>query len=239
MKDVLKMVKFDYVISKGSLPVVIIFLTVCLIMSVFGIAFGVIAAFAPVLIFAQKQIEENADFRRIYGILPVKRSTVITADFAEMIVPLLIGEIIGLVFFYISRVCKLYTLLPEKAENVVRNFTFDDKKGLELNKDIVFIAIIAFTGYLCLLVAFLKMRMIARDYALPIPEIIVSLVGIELIGGIAVRFCIKHDYQLKLFFSSFHLWHNLLIAFIANVLIIASVVMICRHTIKIADEREL
>ena len=103
MNDVLKMIRFDYISVKTlTVPYIIGFIAICLVLALFGIPLGAFCFAAAAAVFAPVQELADSDSRKIYGILPVGREAVTRAAFLEMTVPLLIGEILSLIFLVIS-----------------------------------------------------------------------------------------------------------------------------------------
>lgn len=120
MKDVLKMIRFDYISVKPlTVPYVIGFIAVCLVLSLFGIPLGVFCFAASAAVFAPVQEQASSDTRKIYGILPVRRDAVTKAAFLEMTVPLFIGELLSLTFLLISNFSKLYRIFPKIVVGII------------------------------------------------------------------------------------------------------------------------
>lgn len=128
MKDVLKMIRFDYISVKPlTVPYVIGFIAVCLVLSLFGIPLGVFCFAASAAVFAPVQEQASSDTRKIYGILPVRRDAVTKAAFLEMTVPLFIGELLSLIFLLISNSSKLYRIFPKTVVSIIEElFDFSE-----------------------------------------------------------------------------------------------------------------
>lgn len=127
MKDIVKMIRFDFVTSKslsfyGSLGLI----AVTLLLSLLGSPAGAICLFAPLMIFAPMSAVATKDFRLIYGILPVNKNAITRAAFIEIISSLIIGEALALAFFGISRVTGLKDILPESVTNLLGAFAEGD-----------------------------------------------------------------------------------------------------------------
>lgn len=120
MKDIAKMIRFDFVTSKSlSFNGTLGLIAVTFLLSLLGSPAGAICLFAPLMIFAPVSAVATRDFKLIYGILPVRKSAVTRAAFIEIISTLIIGEALALAFFGISRITVLKDILPESITNVL------------------------------------------------------------------------------------------------------------------------
>ena len=95
MKNVLKMMRFDYSITKGiggkyAFYFAIIFTVMCLI-GFFPAALGFVVT--PFALYAPLETVRKGDFMKIYGLLPMERRYVTKALFAEIAYPQIIGGI--------------------------------------------------------------------------------------------------------------------------------------------------
>lgn len=158
MKDVLKMIRFDYISVRSlTVPYVIGFIAVCLVLALFGIPLGVFCFAAAVAVFAPVQELASSDTRKIYGILPVRREAVTRAAFIEMIVPLFIGELLSLTFLFISDSSKLYRIFPKTVGSVIEELFDFSKSGANITFGELCIMLILIFVYLCILAAYLEM----------------------------------------------------------------------------------
>lgn len=156
MKDVLKMIRFDYIAVRPlTVPYVIVFAAVCLVLALFGIPLGVFCFAAAAAVFAPVQELASSDSRKIYGILPVRRDAFTKAAFIEMTVPLFAGELLSLIFLLISSTSKLYRILPQTAAGIIEGlFDFSrNGSGIAFGE----LCIILISVYLCILAAYLEM----------------------------------------------------------------------------------
>lgn len=158
MNDVLKMIRFDYISVKTlTVPYIIGFIAICLVLALFGIPLGAFCFAAAAAVFAPVQELADSDSRKIYGILPVGREAVTRAAFLEMTVPLLIGEILSLIFLVISNSSKLYRIFPKTIEDIIGGlFDFSQNDSIITFGELCIILILV-SVYLCILSAYLEM----------------------------------------------------------------------------------
>lgn len=155
MKDILKMIRFDYIAVKSlTVPYVIGFIAVSLVLSLFGIPLGVLCFAAVEAVFAPVQELASPDSRKIYGILPVGRDAVTRAGFLEIIVPLFAGELLSLMFLLISNSSKLYRIFPKTVGGIIEGL-FDNDLNFPFGE--LCIIVILTSVYLCILAAYLEM----------------------------------------------------------------------------------
>ncbi len=130
MKNVLKMMRFDYSITQGiggkyAFYFAIICTVICLI-GFFPAAIGFLLF--PFALYSPLETVRKGDFMKIYGILPVERRYVTKALFAEIAIPQIIGGIACELLLLVTRAigeARLYpAFLQEKvyddnAQNIV------------------------------------------------------------------------------------------------------------------------
>ena len=105
MDEIKKMIRFDYVncIGIGGKYAYIfaaLAFAACLL-GAYPAALGFIIA--PLALFSPVETIRKGDFMKIYGLLPVKRESIIKALFAEILIPQTIGGILGELCLLISR----------------------------------------------------------------------------------------------------------------------------------------
>lgn len=158
MKDVLKMIRFDYISVKPlTVSYVIGFIAVCLVLSLFGIPLGVFCFAASAAVFAPVQETASSDTRKIYGILPVRRDAVTKAAFLEMTVPLFIGELLSLIFLLISNFSKLYRIFPKTVVGIIEELFDFSQNDANIAFGELCIILILLSVYLCILAAYMEM----------------------------------------------------------------------------------
>ena len=169
MKEIMKLIQFDFITSmNGALPFFGGMLVISILMTVFGMfhmVFSVFLILSSAMVFGPaQQLSQSAENRRIYGILPVGRKSVIRADFAESSVPLFVGLVLSLVFSFLSSFSKLYRILPEKlsylGESLVENKKIDTATGFIWVRDVFILA----TVYIVIAISVLKMRSFIENH---------------------------------------------------------------------------
>lgn len=123
MNDIMKMIRFDLItVSRLTVPYVAVFVAVSIIASLFGLTFGILCVVNFVMIIAPIQGINNSSCKRLYGMLPVRRSAVIKALFTEIFITMFIGELLSFLCLFICRGSSLYKILPEKLSHIASNF---------------------------------------------------------------------------------------------------------------------
>lgn len=124
MNDMMKMIRFDLIsVSSLTVPYVAIFVVVSIIASLFGLTFGILCGLNFVMIIAPIQGINNSSCKRLYGMLPVRRSAVIKALFTEIFVTMFIGELLSFLCLFIGRSSSLYKMLPENLSRIASNYS--------------------------------------------------------------------------------------------------------------------
>ncbi|MDE6709269.1 MAG: hypothetical protein K2J76_02130 [Oscillospiraceae bacterium] len=158
MNDVLKMIRFDYITVKSlTVPYVIGFIALCLVLALFGIPLGVFCFAAAAAVFAPVQELASSDTRKIYGILPIHRDAVTRTAFIEMIVPLFIGELLSLIFLLISNSSKLYRIFPKTVGSIIEELFDFSRNDANITFGELCIILILLSVYLCILAAYMEM----------------------------------------------------------------------------------
>lgn len=158
MKDILKMIRFDYITVRSlTLPYVLGFIVISFVLSLFGIPLGIFCVAALMAIFGPVQELSNSDSRKIYGILPVCGDAVTRAAFLEMIVPLFAGELLSFLFLFISKSSKLYRIFPKNVGDMIEGLFSFSQNDRGISFDGLCILLVLTSAYLCVLAAYLEM----------------------------------------------------------------------------------
>lgn len=159
MKDILKMIRFDYITVKSfTFPYVIGFIVISFVLSLFGIPLGILSFVALMAVFGPVQELANSDTRRIYGILPVRRDAVTRAAFMEIIIPLFAGELLSLVLLLISNSSKLYRIFPKTVGDIIEGLFSFSQNDLMIAFGELCIILILISVFLCVVAAYLEMK---------------------------------------------------------------------------------
>ena len=110
MNNILKMIHFDYCISEkqmhsGFLLMIAAVLLGMLLNPMFSV---LMIPFAAMSFLFGRESTGKPGFRRLYGILPVQRSSITRASFIEYFCTSFIGEMLSLLAAGVSVLCKLY-----------------------------------------------------------------------------------------------------------------------------------
>lgn len=173
MKDVLKMIRFDLV-TAGSLtvPYVLAFIGLSLALSLFAMPLGILCFAAPLVIFGPAREAAGAEQKKIYGILPVRKSAVTRAAFWENTVMLLVGEVLALLFLLISDKGALSGILPESIAEMLESIKTGEY-SLSFNDMAVTVALLS--AYLCILSAYLEMEAEIHGHDSDIKNLLIAL----------------------------------------------------------------
>lgn len=240
MKDVLKMIRFDYIAVRPlTVPYVAGFVAVSLALSLFGIPLGVFCFAALAAIFVPVQELANSDSGKIYGILPVRRDAVIRAAFLEMIVPLFAGELLSLLLLLISNSSTLYRVLPKAVGDIIeRSFNFSNDSEITFGG--LCIILILTTAYLCILAAYLEMRSEIKGRENDIKNLLISIsltaAVIAVIAVLANKRMIPPVQSWLIPQTTAGKW---LLAVTANVIAAGLGILFCEITVKKTADREI
>lgn len=237
MNDIMKMIRFDLIsVSRLTVPYVAIFGVVCIIAAFFSIPIGIFCVVSFVMIIAPVQGVNNSSCKRLYGMLPVRRSAVIKALFIEITATMFAGELLTFLCFIITRNSSLYKILPEKLMRFAENFTKmpENKFG-----SLYLIAAAAFS-FITIVLCFTQMRAEIKNMEAAIRElIIVVAVFAAAATFISVMIYTKKLYALKnilLPTTSAGKWQSIAVL---NAVTLAAAYLFCTITVKKASTKEL
>lgn len=110
MKDILKMVQFDYIAGERLLPLVLIAFVLCSAVAVLltPLAAAVLIPFAVCIFLPVQSMAARCGFNKFYGIIPVPRSSITKAAFLEYTVSAFAGELIALLIHTAAKKAKIY-----------------------------------------------------------------------------------------------------------------------------------
>lgn len=153
MRDILKMVQFDYITGKNLLPLVVIAFAAgtAAALLITPVIAAVLIPFAVCVFLPVQNIAARCGFNKFYGIVPIPRSTVTRAAFLEYTVSAFLGELTALLLHTIAKNAKLYLLIRQ----AVTNITADDIVHV-IREDSAAIVVILF-AVICLLVCYMRM----------------------------------------------------------------------------------
>lgn len=155
MKDILKVMRFDFLTAKPVALVEIIF--VVLLFGVLSLLFSpIIASYitfgaAPFVISLQG-IADKSDFNKLYGILPVERKSITRARFIYIWLVSFTAELLELLIAVVSKTLKLYRFLPNQDSEMMISVkdSFADTK-------LILLMIFGIFTLFCLLQSYMEM----------------------------------------------------------------------------------
>lgn len=241
MNDVLKMIRFDYIAVRSlTVPYVIGFTAVCLVLALFGIPLGVFCFAAAAAVFAPAQELARSDTRKIYGILPVGREAVTRAAFLEMTVPLFIGELLSLIFLAISNSSKLYRIFPKTVGGVIEGLFDFSKNDANITFGEVCVILILVYVYLCISAAYLEMMSAIqnreKDVTNLLTEIALTVAVITVIAALSAKHIIPPVQEWLIPRTASGKW---LFAVILNIIAAGVSVLFCKIAVKKSADCEL
>lgn len=241
MKEILKMIRFDYITVKSfTVPYVIGFIVISFVLSLFGIPLGILSFVALMAIFGPVQELANSDTRRIYGVLPVRRDAVTRAAFMEIIVPLFVGELLSLVLLLISNSSKLYRIFPKTVGDIIEGLFDFSQNDLMIAFGELCIILILISASLCILAAYLEMKSEIQGHEndirdlltvifiiVVVIEVITALVNMEIIPPVK-RWLIPRTVLGKWVFAVF-----------LNIIAVSVSVLFCENAVKKTADYEI
>lgn len=237
MKDILKMLQFDYIIvEKLTAPYVIGFIALCLVLALFGVPLGVFGFAATLCLFAPLEMVFDSDAKRIYGLLPVHRTTVVRADFTETAGAMFAGEIFSLVCLFISRYTKLYHILPQNIDHFISRFFDPGKNGIGLDFGQVCFALVYIFCGLFLLLGYLKMIEAIHGQENAVKHLLVIFAVMA--AAITLLFYKRKLPDVENLIPS-TVMGKLIFAVILNIAVLGLYVFFCEHTVRKTQCREL
>ena len=237
MNDMMKMIRFDLIsVSSLTVPYVAIFAAASIILALFSLPVGILCVVSYIMIIAPVQGLNNSSCKRLYGMLPVRRSAVIKALFTEITVTMLAGELLSLLCLLLCRSSSLYTVLPEKLSHFAEKFTtMPDSKFEKL----YLIAAAAF-AFITIVLCYAQMRSEVKNMETAIRELLI----IVAVFAAAATFISVTIYKGKLSAlkdillppTSAGKWLSIAIL---NAVTLAAAYLSCAVTVKKASAKEL
>lgn len=110
MKDILKTVRFDFITGAKLLPFCLTAAVICTLVAVLitPAAAALLIPFAVCVFLPVQNIAARCGFNKLYGILPIPRSSITRAAFLEYIASALFAEIIAVLLQTVSKGIGVY-----------------------------------------------------------------------------------------------------------------------------------
>ena len=237
MNDMMKMIRFDLISVSGlTVPYVAIFVVVSIIASLFGLTFGILCGLNFVMIIAPIQGINNSSCKRLYGMLPVRRSSVIKALFTELFVTMFIGELLSFLCLFICRISSLYKILPEKLSYIAGRFS-----GIPYSRyEKLYLLAAAIFAFITIVLCFVQMRSEVKNMETAIREFIIIVAVFAAVATfISVMIYNEKLEALKNILlpqTSAGKWLSIAIL---NAVTLAAAYLFCAVTVKKASDKEL
>lgn len=150
MKDILKMVQFDFIAGEKLLPLCLIVLAAdaAAAMLLMPAVAPVFIPFAVCIFLPVQSIAARCGFNKLYGILPIRRSTVTRAAFLEYTVSALIGEVISVLIYTAAKAAKLYLSVRQALSGIIEDSTQQNSNQSAAIAVILFAVICMFICYM-------------------------------------------------------------------------------------------
>lgn len=155
MKDILKIMRFDFLTAKplalrAFIPVVVLFSLLSLFFSPLissYVTFG-----AMVFVIPLQAVADKSGFHKLYGTLPVKRSNITRARFLYIFLVHFAAEMLELVLAVIAMSLKLYRVLPNRNGEIMQMVkdSFGDTK-------LTLLMVIGMFTVFCLMFSYMEM----------------------------------------------------------------------------------
>lgn len=186
MKEILKIMRFDFLTAKPFALVIfiigaVLFFVLSLILSPIVNAYT--SFVAMIFVMPLQSVADKSDFNKLYGILPVKRSNITRARFLYIFFIIFASEILELVLAVISRSLKLYRILPNQNAEMMQMI----KNSFE-DTTFMLIMIIGMFTIFCLLFSYIEMmgQIHGRENEFKIVMITMIILTVLLMGFFAL-----------------------------------------------------
>lgn len=155
MKDVLKIMRFDYLTAKpiafgGMLFAVLLFGSLGLFFSPMICSY--ISFIAVILVVPLQKTADKSDFNKLYGILPVDRKSITRGRFLYIFMVFFSFELLELILVATAKTLKLYRIFSNQNSELIQ-FVKDSFSNTQLTLLMVF----ALSTFLCLLTSYMEM----------------------------------------------------------------------------------
>lgn len=182
MKDILKIIRFDFLTAKPiALVAFIIAVVLFTLLSLFfsPIIISYITLAATVFVIPLQGIADKSGFNKLYGTLPVKRRNITRARFLYIFLVHFAAEVLGLILAATAMSLKLYRVLPNQVGEMMQMV----KNGFE-NTKLPLLMIIGGFILFCLMFSYMEMmgQIHGRENEFKIIVITLGVLTVLLVG---------------------------------------------------------
>lgn len=190
MKDILKIMRFDFLTAKplawgGFIIAAVLFSLLSLFFSPIicaYITFGALMFVIPL-----QSIADKSNFNKLYGILPVQRKNITRARFMYIFAVLFLSELFEIVMIVISMSLKLYRVLPNQNGEMMQMV-----KDSFSDTSLIFIMGLGMFTLFCLMFSYMEMmgQIFGRENEM---KIIIITLGIICVLAFGFFWLSEHD----------------------------------------------
>ena len=155
MKDILKIMRFDYFTAKpiafgGMIFTILLFGSLGLFFSPMICSY--ISIIAVILVIPLQKTADKSGFSKLYGILPVDRKSITRGRFLYIFLVFFSFELMELILVAVSKTLKLYRIFPNQNSELIQ-MTKDSVANTQFTLLMVFVMFALF----CLLTSYMEM----------------------------------------------------------------------------------
>lgn len=155
MKDILKIMRFDYFTAKpiafgGMIFTILLFGSLGLFFSPMICSY--ISIIAVILVIPLQKTADKSGFSKLYGILPVDRKSITRGRFLYIFLVFFSFELMELILVAVSKTLKLYRIFPNQNSELIQ-MTKDSFANTQFTLLMVFVMFALF----CLLTSYMEM----------------------------------------------------------------------------------
>ena len=191
MKDVLKVMRFDFLTAKPvAFRAVVIIAVICFLLALFFSPFicSYITFAAAVLVIPLQNVADKSGFNKLYGILPVKRKSITRARFIYVFLAYFAAELLETVLALTAIGLKLYRVLPNQEGEAVLFIreSFEDTT-------LIFVAIIGVFAFFCLMFSYMEMmgQIFGREN-----EMKIIFISLGVLTALAIILSVLNSYNM-------------------------------------------
>ena len=156
MKEILRVARFDFLTAGPTMLAA--YGLICLMALVIGLFFSplmyaVMLILAPLFVIPLESFAERSEFRKLYGILPVRRKSITRGRFLFLYLCHFVPEILALLLVRLSVILQLWRFLPAVSSDMksIIEETFDPKSTQ------IFTIMIGIFTVICVMFSYMQM----------------------------------------------------------------------------------
>lgn len=191
MKDILKIMRFDFLTAK---PLAFgVFIIAAVLFSLLSLFFSpIICTFltfgALMFVIPLQSIADKSDFNKLYGILPVQRKNITRARFVYIFLVFFLTELFEVVMTVISLSLKLYRVLPNQNREMMQMV-----RDCFSDTSLVFIAGLGMFTFFCLIFGYMEImgQIFGREN-----EMKTILITLGVLSVLAIGFLMLYEHDI-------------------------------------------